>query len=68
VAEWQRSAPEPGKDYPGSLSQAAEIPVNRSYVRNAPRSAALLEPLNASSPAAADPRPGVIILTVLFRW
>jgi len=67
VIEWQRSGPEPGKDYSDILYDAAEgiakITINRPEVRNAFRPTTLFELSNAFNVARDDPEIGVIILT-----
>ena len=67
MIEWQRSGPEPGKDYSDILYEAAEgiakITINRPEVRNAFRPTTLFELSNAFNVARDDPGIGVIILT-----
>jgi len=72
VTEWQRSGPEPGKDYSDiwydTLSYdtgggVAKITINRPEVRNAFRPTTLFELSHAFSVARDDPKIGVIILT-----
>jgi naphthoate synthase len=67
VIEWQRSGPEPGKDYSDILYETAEgiakITINRPEVRNAFRPTTLFELSNAFNAARDDPGIGVIILT-----
>ena len=67
MIEWQRSGPEPGKDYSDILYDAAEgiakITINRPEVRNAFRPTTLFELSNAFNIARDDPDIGVIILT-----
>src|SRR6202451_766157 len=65
--EWQRSGPEPGKDYSDIVYETAEgiakITINRPEVRNAFRPTTLFELSNAFNVARDDPGIGVIILT-----
>ena len=72
MTEWQRSGPEPGKDYSDiwydTLSDdsgggVAKITINRPEVRNAFRPTTLFELSHAFSVARDDPKIGVIILT-----
>jgi len=72
VTEWQRSGPEPGKDYSDiwydTLSYdtgggVAKITINRPEVRNAFRPTTLFELSHAFSVARDNPKIGVIILT-----
>ncbi|MGH3257572.1 MAG: enoyl-CoA hydratase-related protein [Streptosporangiaceae bacterium] len=67
MVEWQRSGPEPGKDYSGVLYDCAEsiakITVNRSEVRNAFRPAAPFELSHPFNVACDDPKTGVTIIT-----
>jgi naphthoate synthase len=67
VIDWQRSGPEPGRDYSDIWYDAAEgiakITINRPEVRNAFRPASLFEPSRAFTAARDDPDIGVIILT-----
>ena len=72
MTEWQRSGPEPGKDYSDiwydTLSfdtgaGVAKITINRPEVRNAFRPTTLFELSHAFSVARDDPKIGVIILT-----
>ena len=72
MTEWQRSGPEPGKDYSDiwydTLSYdtgggVAKITINRPEVRNAFRPTTLFELSHAFSVARDDPKIGVIILT-----
>ena len=67
MIEWQRSGPEPGKDYSDILYETAEgiakITINRPEVRNAFRPTTLFELSNAFNVARDDPGTGVIILT-----
>ena len=50
MTEWRPSGPEPGKDGPGILSQAAETAINRSHVRNASPPKPLFELRDAPTP------------------
>src|ERR1700685_3936584 len=65
--EWQRSGPEPGKDYSDILYDTAEgiakITINRPEVRNAFRPTTLFELSHAFNVARDDSEIGVIILT-----
>jgi naphthoate synthase len=72
VAEWQRSGPEPGKEYsdiwydtvfPAAAGGVAKITINRPEVRNAFRPTTLFELSHAFNVARDDPKIGVIILT-----
>jgi hypothetical protein len=67
VTEWQRSGPEPGKDYSDIVYETAEgiakITINRHEVRNAFRPTTLFELSNAFNTARDDPSVGVIIFT-----
>jgi len=72
VTEWQRSGPEPGKDYSDiwydtllyeTGGGVAKITINRPEVRNAFRPTTLFELSHAFSVARDDPKIGVIILT-----
>ena len=67
MIEWQRSGPEPGKDYSDILYDSAEgiakITINRPEVRNAFRPTTLFELSHAFNVARDDPEIGVIILT-----
>jgi naphthoate synthase len=72
VTEWQRSGPEPGKEYsdiwydtvfPRPGGGVAKITINRPEVRNAFRPATLFELSHAFNVARDDPKIGVIILT-----
>jgi naphthoate synthase len=72
VAEWQRSGPEPGKEYSdiwydttfrGTGGGVAKITINRPEVRNAFRPTTLFELSHAFNVARDDPKVGVIILT-----
>jgi naphthoate synthase len=67
VIQWQRSGPEPGKDYSDIVYETAEgiakITINRPEVRNAFRPTTLFELSNAFNVARDDPGIGVIILT-----
>jgi naphthoate synthase len=67
VIEWQRSGPEPGKDYSDILYHTADgiakITINRPEVRHAFRPTTLSEPSSAFNIARDDPEIGVIILT-----
>jgi naphthoate synthase len=67
VIEWQRSGPEPGKDYSDILYDTAEgiakNTINRPEVRNAFRPTTLFELSHAFNVARVDPDIGVIILT-----
>ena len=72
MTEWQRSGPEPGKDYSDiwydtvfrdTGGGVAKITINRPEVRNAFRPTTLFELSHAFSVARDDPRIGVIILT-----
>ena len=67
MTEWQRSGPEPGKDYSDILYETAEgiakITINRPEVRNAFRPTTLFELSNAFNTARDDPSVGVIIFT-----
>ncbi len=67
MIEWQRSGPEPGKDYSDIVYETAEgiakITINRPEVRNAFRPTTLFELSNAFNVARDDPGIGVIILT-----
>ena len=67
MTEWQRSGPEPGKDYSDIWYQTAEgiakITINRPEVRNAFRPTTLYELSDAFAAARDDPSIGVIILT-----
>jgi naphthoate synthase len=67
VVEWQRSGPEPGKDYSDILYETAEgiakITINRPEVRNSFRPTTLFELSNAVNVARDDRGIGVIILT-----
>jgi naphthoate synthase len=67
VVEWQRSGPEPGKDYPDVLDDCAEsiakITINRPGVRDAFRPAVPFELSHPFNAARDDPKTGVIILT-----
>jgi naphthoate synthase len=67
VTEWQRSGPEPGRDYSDiwydTAGGVAKITINRPEVRNAFRPTTLFELSHAFSVARDDPRIGVIILT-----
>jgi naphthoate synthase len=67
VANWQRSGPEPGKDYSDILYETvggvAKITINRPEVRNAFRPTTLFELSHAFNVARDDPKIGVIILT-----
>jgi naphthoate synthase len=67
VTEWQRSGPEPGKDYSDIIYETAggvaKITINRPEVRNAFRPTTLFELSQAFNVARDDPRVGVIILT-----
>jgi naphthoate synthase len=72
VAEWQRSGPEPGKEYSdiwydtvfrGTGGGVAKITINRPEVRNAFRPTTLFELSHAFNVARDDPKIGVIILT-----
>ena len=59
MTEWQRSGPEPGKDYSDILYETAEgiakITINRPEVRNAFRPTTLFELSNAFNVARDDP-------------
>jgi len=79
VIEWQRSGPEPGKDYFDIVYETAEgiakIAINRPEVRNAFRPTTLFRTFETRSNVARDdPGIGVIILTgggrqgVLLGW
>jgi naphthoate synthase len=67
VAQWQRSGPEPGKDYSDiwydTAGGVAKITINRPEVRNAFRPTTLFELSHAFDAARDDPEIGVIILT-----
>ena len=72
MTEWQRSGPEPGKDYSDiwydtvlydTGGGVAKITINRPEVRNAFRPTTLFELSHAFSVARDDPKIGVIILT-----
>jgi 1,4-dihydroxy-2-naphthoyl-CoA synthase len=67
VTEWQRSGPQPGKDYSGSARGAAggvaTIAISRRQVRTAFRPTALFGLSPAVTAARHDPGSGVIILT-----
>jgi naphthoate synthase len=67
VAEWQRSGPEPGKDYSDiwydTAGGVAKITINRPEVRNAFRPTTLFELSHAFNVARDDQKIGVIILT-----
>jgi naphthoate synthase len=67
VANWQRSGPEPGRDYSDILCEtadgAAKITINRPEVRNAFRPTTLFELSHAFNVARDDPKTSVIILT-----
>jgi naphthoate synthase len=67
VIEWQRSGPEPGRDYSDVLCHAAEgiakITINRPEVRHAFRPTTLFELTSAFNIARDDPDIDVIILT-----
>jgi naphthoate synthase len=58
VTDWQRSGPEPGKDYSGIVHETAEgiakIAINRPEVRNAFRPTTVFELLNAFNTARDD--------------
>jgi naphthoate synthase len=72
VIEWQRSGPQPGKDYSDLLCDGAEgiakITANRPGVRHAFRPTALFELTRAFSVTREDPEIGVIILTGAARF
>ena len=67
MIEWQRSGPQPGKDYSDIFYDKAEgiakITINRPEVRNAFRPTTLFELSHAFNVARDDPGIGVIILT-----
>jgi naphthoate synthase len=67
VTDWQRSGPEPGKDYEDiwydTAGGVAKITINRPEKRNAFRPATLFELSHAFNVARDDPSIGVIILT-----
>ena len=72
MTEWQRSGPEPGKDYSDiwydtlvydTGGGVAKITINRPEVRNAFRPTTLFELSHAFGVARDDPKIGVIILT-----
>jgi naphthoate synthase len=67
VTQWQRSGPEPGKDYTDitydTAGGVAKITINRPEVRNAFRPTTLFELTHAFNVARDDPGIGVIILT-----
>jgi naphthoate synthase len=67
VTDWQRSGPEPGKDYEDiwydTAGGIAKITINRPDKRNAFRPATLFELSHAFNVARDDPSTGVIILT-----
>ena len=67
MIEWQRSGPEPGRDYSDVLYQTAEgiakITINWPEVRNAFRPTTLSELSSTFSIARDDPELSVIILT-----
>jgi naphthoate synthase len=67
VRQWQRSGPEPGKEYSDiwydTADGVAKITINRPEVRNAFRPVTLFELSHAFGVARDDPSIGVIILT-----
>jgi naphthoate synthase len=67
VTDWQRSGPEPGKDYEDiwydTAGGVAKITINRPEKRNAFRPTTLFELSRAFNVARDDPSIGVIILT-----
>jgi naphthoate synthase len=67
VTDWQRSGPEPGKDYEDiwydTAGGVAKITINRPEKRNAFRPTTLFELSHAFNVARDDPSTGVIILT-----
>jgi naphthoate synthase len=67
VTEWQRSGPEPGKDYSDiwcdTAGGVAKITINRPEVRNAFWPTTLFELSRTFAVARDDPKIGVIILT-----
>ena len=67
VTDWQRSGPEPGKDYEDiwydTAGGVAKITINRPEKRNAFRPTTLFELSHAFNVARDDPSIGVIILT-----
>src|SRR6202051_3003017 len=67
MRQWQRSGPEPGKDYSDiwydTADGVAKITINRPEVRNAFRPTTLFELARAFGVARDDPSVGVIILT-----
>jgi naphthoate synthase len=67
VRQWQRSGPEPGKEYSDIWYDVADgvakITINRPEVRNAFRPVTLFELSHAFGVARDDPSVGVIILT-----
>src|ERR1700689_95817 len=67
MRQWQRSGPEPGKDYSDiwydTADGVAKITINRPQVRNAFRPTTLFELSHAFSVARDDRSVGVIILT-----
>jgi naphthoate synthase len=67
VTDWQRSGPEPGKDYEDiwydTARGVAKITINRPEKRNAFRPTTLFELSHAFNVARDDPSIGVIILT-----
>ena len=67
MRQWQRSGPEPGKDYSDiwydTADGVAKITINRPQVRNAFRPTTLFELSRAFTVARDDPEVGVIILT-----
>src|SRR5450756_520974 len=67
MRQWQRSGPEPGKEYSDiwydTADGVAKITINRPEVRNAFRPVTLFELSHAFGVARDDPSVGVIILT-----
>ena len=67
VTDWQRSGPQPGKDYEDiwydTAGGVAKITINRPEKRNAFRPTTLFELSRAFNVARDDPSIGVIILT-----
>jgi naphthoate synthase len=67
MRQWQRSGPEPGKEYSDiwydTSDGVAKITINRPEVRNAFRPTTLFELSRAFEAARDDPSIGVIILT-----
>ena len=67
MTEWQRTGPQPGKDYSDIVYETsggvAKITINRPEVRNAFRPTTLFELSHAFNVARDDPGVGVIILT-----